>query len=138
MRSNPVSLLILATLAGCGGYAYDEALSGSYRLVAVDELDNMIVCRRFAAGDCIGDELPGPSVFAAGANSHYVTIARHPMAPGSPPEKSVTEYYYVIRHTDRMFLHDGDVVGSLNEAQFDVAKDRLQLPAFSKVLSALR
>jgi hypothetical protein len=119
MRSNPVSLLILATLAGCGGYAYDEALSGSYRLVAVDELDNMIVCRRFA-------------------NSHYVTIARHPMAPGSPPEKSVTEYYYVIRHTDRMFLHDGDVVGSLNEAQFDVAKDRLQLPAFSKVLSALR
>jgi hypothetical protein len=122
-------IFTMNTLAGCGGFVYEKQLSGSYWIVAVDSPESVIVCRKLVGSDCVGDELPGPRVFAAGANGRYVTIARHPAAEGAPPDMSVTEYFYVIRHRDDEPLHDGDVVGPLNKAEFDAAKDRLELPA---------
>ena len=138
MRIALPCLIMLAALAGCGGSDHDQQLSGSYRLVAIDLRENMIVCRRIAGAYCVGDKLPGPSVFAAGANKRYVTIARHPMAIGSASDRRVTEYYYVIRHRDDEALHDGDLIGPLNEAQFAAAQARLQLPTFSRDFDDLR
>jgi hypothetical protein len=129
--------LVSAALAGCGGYSRQQHLDGSYWLIAVDGAENMTLIRRFGE-NWVGDKLPGPTVFAAGSNQRYVTIARHPMALGSAPDRRVTEYYYVIRGGDDEPLHDGDVVGPLTKAQFDVAKDRLQLPAFSRTIDELR
>lgn len=138
MRVFLPTIFMLTALTGCSGYVRDEQLSGSYRLVAIDLDENMIVCRQIKGAACVGDELPGPTVFAAGADNHYVTIARHPMEMEPAPDKRVTQYYYVIRHRDDELLRDGDVIGPLNEAQFTAAKAQLHLPAFSKTFDDLR
>jgi hypothetical protein len=128
---------MLAGLAGCG-FVREEQLSGIYWLVAVDSPESTMVCRRTSGTNCDGDELPGPSVFAAGADRRYVTIARHPEAPGSAPNKSVTEYYYVIRRRDDEALHRGAVVGPLTKEHFEAVKDRLHLPALTRIIKELR
>ena len=138
MRSGLLVPVLASVLVGCGsGFLHDEQLDESYRLVAIDTSDAMILCRRFSSGDCVGDELPGPTVFAAGANARYVVLARHP-SNLSPPNKAITEYYYVIRPAETVPLHRGDVVGPLGAGQFAAEGRRLGLPAFSRVFADLR
>jgi hypothetical protein len=137
LRSRFLVLGLLGALTGCGGFVHDEQLAGSYRLVAIDDDSSMIVCRRVSGASCVGDELPGPTVFAAGANDKYITIARHPLRDFHE-DKAVTEYYYVVRPPESAFLKATDVVGPLTEAQFNADKDRLDLPQFSKNIDNLR
>lgn len=124
-------------LAGCDVVG-DEVLSEPYRFLAIDSSANMIICRSTPGGGCVGEYLPRPTVFAAGANAKYVVIARHPAdANGQNTNRAVTEYYFVVRRPADDFQRQEDVTGPLTRAEFDAATKRLNLPGFSRVYRGL-
>ena len=102
----------LLCLAGCG-FVADEVLDGPYRLVAVDIRADMSLCRSIGAdGSCSGD---------------------------GPPDRSVTEFYYILRQADeRNALKPVSVMGPFSELEYQQEKRRLQLPEFSKVFADLK
>ncbi|MDA9546649.1 MULTISPECIES: hypothetical protein [unclassified Bradyrhizobium] len=126
-------------LTGCG-FVQDEAVDGPYRLVALDVDEDMMLCRSIGTdADCVGDGLPGPTVFQAGANARYIVFARHPRKRGEQPNRSVTEFYYIAREAnERDVLVQVSVSGPFNEAEWQEEKRRLQLPEFSKVFAKLK
>jgi hypothetical protein len=130
------SLACLLCLAGCG-FVHDEVLDGPYRLVAVDINEDMMLCRSFGAqGDC-ADEV-GSTVFQAGANSQYIVAARHPRQWPEHSNRSISEFYYIVRQAN-----EGDsarvlVRGPFSELEFQQEKRRLQLPEFSRVFDDLK
>ena len=137
------ALALSATLmlAGClpfWSFVHAERLDGPYRLVAVDTMEQMVICRSSpdGGGDCIGDGLPSETVFAAGANQRYLVAARH--APDDPFRRA--EFYYVIRTPDEAErgVPRSNVVGPLTELEFDRARARLGLPEFSRTFDELR
>ena len=141
-RSAAATALILA-LAACwpfAGFVHDETLAGPYRLVAVDADEQMAICRSVpASGDCFGDGLPGPTVYAAGADDRYLVAARHPY-DGTTQNRGVTEYYYVKR-----LPGDGGAgtardrtVGPLTGPAFLRARRQLGLPPFTGFFEDLR
>jgi hypothetical protein len=133
------SLAGLLCVAGCG-FVADEVLDGPYRLVAVDVREDMSLCRSIGTeGDCSGDGLPGPTVFQAGANSQYIVLARHPRLRNDAPDRSVTEFYYILRLADeRNTGKRVPVMGPFTELEYQQEKSRLQLPEFSKVFRDLK
>ena len=130
------SLASLLFVAGCG-FVTDEVLDGPYRLVAVDIREDMMLCRSIGTtGDCSGDGLPGPTVFQAGANSQYIVLARHPSRGNEAADRSVTEFYYILRQADeRNALKPVSVKGPFNELEYQQEKRRLQLPEFSRAFA---
>jgi hypothetical protein len=137
-------VLVLLSLVACSpfsGFVHDETLERPYRLVAVDADEDMGLCRSpEGVTDCFGDGLPGPTVFAAGADARYVVIARHPREWPAPPDRSVSEFYYLIRTPDEAArgLPQQNVRGPFTEAQFGEHKRRLRLPEFSTVFDHLK
>ena len=89
-------------------------------------------------GGCAVDGLPGPTVFAAGANRTYVTVARHPRVGDVPGFRQTdlerTEYFYFARVSNET-RGWGDnperIIGPLTQKEFDDARQRLHLPEFS-------
>lgn len=125
-------------LSGCDVIG-DEPLSEPYRFLAIDFSDNMVVCRSTPGGGCVGEYLPRPTVFAAGANARYVVIARRlANANGQNTNLGVTEYYYVVRRAADDFQRQEDLTGPLTRAEFDAATKRLNLPGFSRVFRNLQ
>jgi hypothetical protein len=123
------------------GFVHDETLVGPYRLVAVDSDDQMMICWTVpnTHGDCLGDDLPANTVYAAGFDKRYVVAAGHPPVFGKPRDKSVTYYYYVVRSPDEWNKFPyGRIKGPLNKAQFETDKAALHLPEFSRVFDDLR
>lgn len=133
-------LTVLLSIGGCSGFVRDEVLDGPYRLVAVDLPEDIALCRSFGTkGDCFGDNLPGPTVFQAGWNSKYIVAARHPYRWPDKPNRSISEFYYVVRQPDEWnVVKQVSVVGPLNELEFEQEKRRLQLPEFSRVFNDLK
>jgi hypothetical protein len=132
-----LALAVFVCCSGCG-FVHDEVLDGPYRLVAVDTRGDMSLCIS-VGDDCSGDGLPGPMVFAAGANRQFVDIARHPPAADGQIDRRVTEYYYIIRMPDEAKGVDPkNLIGPLDQARFDQEKRRLGLPAFSRVFDDLK
>jgi hypothetical protein len=118
-------------MAGCGsGFVRDVPLVGPYRLVAVDLPEDMILCRSIGTkGDCVGDNLPGETVFQAGADANYIVVARHPREWPKPANRSITFYYYVIRTANEADpVSRLTVVGPLDKLQYDRESQRLGLP----------
>ncbi|WP_337186822.1 hypothetical protein [Phenylobacterium sp.] len=139
MRRRTLLMVLVASacLGGCG-FVYDQKIDEAYRLVAVDVLEQAMVCRSLTGGNCSGDGLPGPTVFAAGADDRYLVMARHPA--GYPAgyggiDRSVTEYFYVTRHRGDPPVGVGDVVGPLTRSEFEAEAQRLRLPPFSRRIS---
>ena len=92
----------LLCMAGCDwqGFVHDEVLVGPYRLVAIDIMEQMSLCLSWGdKGDCVGDGLPGPTIFQAGADSRYIVLARHPCELTKRPDRSVTEFYVIVLST---------------------------------------
>jgi hypothetical protein len=136
-----VTLLALVACSPFSGFVQDDTLDGPYRLVAVDTDEDMALCRSPpGVSDCMGDGFPGPTVFAAGANARYIVIARHPREWPSPPDRSVTQYYYLVRTPDEATkgLPSGNVRGPFTQAQFTEQQQRLALPDFSRVFERLK
>jgi hypothetical protein len=114
----------------------DQQIVGRYYLVAIDLSENTKVCFPPDDAFCVGEGLPGPAVFAAGGDDRYVVAARHPNVRSGTIDRTVTEYYYVIREpNDR---RQGQVVGPLDEAEFRAEAQRLELPDFSITIDRLR
>lgn len=100
----------------------------------------MSLCRSNGTrGDCVGDGLPEPTVFQAGANDHYIVFARHPYKWGERPDRAVTEFYYIERKPNEWDVAVRvSVSGPFNESEYQEEKRRLQLPEFSKVFADLK
>jgi hypothetical protein len=123
-------------VAGCDfGFVRDVPLDGPYRLVAVDVPEDMLLCRSVGTkGDCLGDGLPGATVFQAGWNTEYVVVARHPRRWPEAPNRSISEFYYIVRQANEWdAVSPVSVNGPFNELEYQQEKRRLQLPEFSKV-----
>jgi len=129
-------------MAGCtpfSNFVHDEILIGPYRLVAVDGEEDMALCWSISDGSCLGDGLPGPTVFAAGYDSRYLVAAVHPSEFPQAPDRSITHYYYVIRSSDEnQRLPYSGIKGPFNEAAYNAEKTRLRLPEFTRVFDNLR
>jgi hypothetical protein len=133
------ALWLSAGAAWASGFAHDELLVGPYRLVAIDTDDDMSICWSLPSGDCVGDGLPGPTVFAAGYDDSYLVAAVHPRLLPSPANRGVIDYYYVLRSAgDTRFPVESEIKGPLTLAEFEREKDRLNLPDFSRVFEALK
>ena len=134
------SLAILLCIGGCFGFLRDEVLDGPYRLVAVDSPEDMAVCRSFGNnGDCVVDGLPGPTVFQAGWNAKYIVAAVHPRQWPDKPNRSITEFYYIVRQADEWnAARPVPVIGPLNEVEYQQDKRKLQRPEFNRVFDDLR
>jgi len=143
MSARLVPTLAAVALAGCWplpqGFVHDETVAGPYRLVAVDSMEQMLLCRSFeGSNDCMGDGLPGETIFAAGADDRHLVLARHPREWPSPPDRRVTEYYYIVRAPDEARNGPRAVRGPFTAEQFGREKVRLHLPEFSRTFEELR
>ncbi|QIK77988.1 hypothetical protein G7077_02745 [Sphingomonas piscis] len=133
IAGSAVSLLV----SSCGSdFIHDERLAGPYRLVAVDTMEQMSLCRDIdPSGSCAGDGLAGETLFAAGANNRFIALAIHPNG-----DRTRTDFYYLVRSARE--ADDGGrgavLKGPLDERSFAEAKARLDLPRFSRVFSNLK
>lgn len=130
-----IAAALALCVSACGnGFIYEEKLAGPYRLVAVDETEQMLLCRDLGGG-CAGDGLGGQTVFAAGANKRYIALAIHPKS-----DHDKTDYYYLIRSPHE--AEDGGrgaiLKGPLNQNEFSRAKRNLALPQFQRVFDELK
>lgn len=119
-------------------FAHNETLVARYKLVAIDVKEDMSLCWALDNGNCAGDGLPGPTVFAAGFNDRYVVAAVHPATSG----KSITQFFYIIRNPADEDKDSGlpykDIKGPFGKEDYESAKARLHLPDFSRVFDDLK
>ena len=130
-------LAVFSALAGCG-YVADIHVDGPYRIVATDDMEMKVLCRRIeAGGGCAG--LVGKVVVEVGFDQTYLVAARLPFDDAEPfdgkpdhPDRTI-QYFYVIRSPEGSTL---DVVkGPFDEATFKVERDRLNLPRLRPIPS---
>lgn len=120
--------VLLAFLRSWQGFYYDEHLNGPYYLTAINDLDEMALYYEDSNARI------GPTVFAAGWSEDYIVVKRYPYV-----EKTVTEYYYLIRALDHGQADGhGSVRGPFSETEFMKEKERLNLPGFSTEIEALK
>jgi len=125
-----VLVLAFLGLIGCSSHR-DITIDGPYHLVAGDEEEQMSVCYDGADG-CIG-RIPS-TVYAVGADATYVVAARHPQA-----NKTITEYYYVVRSADLGTADTSAAVhGPFGSQAFDGVRSELHLPALSYEIPRLK
>ncbi len=122
--------LMIDGLGGCGSHR-DVTIDGPYHLIAEDDEEQMAVCYDSSEG-CIG-RIPA-TVYAVGVDASYVVAARHPQA-----NRSITEFYYVIRASDRPTVDTSAAVRGPFDAQaFETARTELHLPALTYELPRLK
>ncbi len=132
------SLICFLLLSGCG-FVQDEVLVGRYRLVAVDIDEDMSLCWSLEDGNCVGDGLPGPTLFAAGFDDKYVVAAVHPRPKfETPTNRDVTQFFYVVRGNESNAFPNHEIKGPFDEAAFEAEKARLGLPTFPRVFRGLK
>jgi hypothetical protein len=123
-------------LAGCG-FVHDEVVDGPYRLVAVDVFEDMMLCRSFGArADCAGEV--GATVYQAGANSQYIVAARHPRQFPDHANRSISEFYYIVRQANEGDAARVELHGPFGELEYQQKKGRLKLPEFTRVFDDLK
>lgn len=123
-------VLAFTGLAGCSSHR-DITIDGPYHLIAGDDEEDMSVCYD-GTGGCIG-RIPS-TVYAVGADATYVVAARHPQA-----NKSITEYYYVVRSADVGTADTSTSVhGPFDTQGFDAARAELHLPALTYEIPRLK
>jgi hypothetical protein len=133
--SKLVGLGSAALVGGCFWGAPDVGtLAEPYRFVEIDTRESMMLKICQPDNFCSGDGLPNPTIFAGGADSRYVVLARHPGG-----NRKVTEYYYLIRTKDELHgLPPENVRGPFSLADFQVENAHLRLPPFSTTFRDLK
>jgi hypothetical protein len=122
--------LTCAGMAACSSHR-DITIDGPYHLVATDDEAQMTLCYDAAEG-CIGRI--APTVYAVGVDATYVVAARHPQA-----DRSITEFYYLIRSADTPTVDTSAAVRGPFDAQaFALLRDQLHLPALTYELPQLK
>jgi hypothetical protein len=122
--------LMVGGFAGCSSHR-DITIDGPYHLIAGEDEEQTSVCYDVPGG-CIG-RIPA-TVYAVGANASYVVAARHPQA-----NRSITEFYYVIRSSDTPTVDTSAAVRGPFDAQaFEGIRTQLHLPALTYELPRLK
>jgi len=84
--------------------------------------------------------LVGPTVFALGANEHYIVVKQHPATDGfGHYNRSVTNYF-IVERTESFDLQEQlkRVSGPLSVQEFQQRSETLTLPAFQKTFRDLQ
>ena len=90
-------------------------LGGGYHLSAIDVPEDMSLgCNDM--GNSIG--VVDNTVFAAGFDDHFIIIKQHPRQFPQKPDKSVTNYYIILKENPNNLPCYENKIGSLNEEQF--------------------
>jgi len=117
------------------GFVHDETLVARYKLVAVDDDTQMMLCWSLDSGSC--ECLIGETVLKAGFDDKYVVVARHQ----NGTKNAIIEYFYVVRHPSTDDKEDGErfvqVLGPFDQQHFDSEKVRLRLPEFTRTFDDL-
>ncbi len=130
-----LSALLVSACWPFAGFVHDERLDGPWRLVAVDVISEMMLCRSVDPFGCVGDGLPGPTVFAAGWDERYIVVAAH---ENDFHRRETPAHYYIVRVRDDPWEGASIVKGPFLSAEFVREKRRLNLPEFSVVFDELR
>jgi hypothetical protein len=120
-------------VSGClpGLDPIDEHLVGPYRLLAIEEMENLAVVYDGRVG--VGYRI-GPVVVDVGWDSRYIVASCRPQGePGGP-----LSYYYLDIARDTIGSGRNAVTGPLTLEQFEVAKAELGLPEFTLHYPELR
>jgi hypothetical protein len=126
-----ISLIATVVLSGCG-FVHDEHLTGPYRLIAVDTLDQMGVSYGLPGGNAVG-RIP-ETVFSVGWNSRYLVAKQHPK-----DDRSITHFYYLDVSRDSTYADpSASVTGPLSESEFLRKRAELGLPEFSRTIKSLQ
>lgn len=115
--------LAFVMLTACG-FVFDKHIDGPYRLVAVDEVHDMMICYKLETGSCLGRT---PSTTTGyGYNDKWIT------AEVRQNESGLSEYYFIDRNADHEILNADDITqGPFNKAEFMERAQALGLPPVS-------
>jgi hypothetical protein len=106
-------------------------------MVAIDTAEQSEVAYDLGHGSSIG-RVP-PTVFAVGYNRDYIVAARHPTSYIDQPDRSKTEYYYIIRAKDGPYVDPSVTVrGPFNASGFAAETGRLHLPTLKDEIASLK
>ncbi len=125
-----VLLAISALLCSCG-FVHDERLTGNYRLIAVDVMEQMSVDHSLDNGSAIGRI--NETVFAVGWDQRYIVAKQHPNN-----NRAVTNYYYLEMAKDSPYADpSASVTGPLTAQEFASKQNELKLPPFTRTIKSL-
>lgn len=132
-----ILLGLAALVAGCGPGS-SEPIDGPYRLSSADIDWDTMLCYDLGGGGCAGRV--AETVFAVGFDESYIVAARHPHSFSDKSlDRSVTEYFYVIRAADGPNADPERVVrGPFTAEAFEQERRRLNLPPFSREIASLK
>jgi len=133
MRVSGAIFLFALLLSGCGPDATHVAGPFYLTYIKNPRETSLFRCVDQSTESCAGDGLPGPTIFAAGANEKYVVVVRHPYKDGSF-DRNRMEYFYFARVKEELHgwgENPEKIIGPLNEVAFLAAKNRYHLPDFS-------
>jgi hypothetical protein len=119
LKLSMAAVSVACLLSGCG-FFHDERLVGPYRLLAVDNSEEMAICEGASSGGC-GWVVP-PTVFAVGWNTSFIIAKQHPLKPRASKSDKSTTTFWIIRVADRT------VIGPLSEPEFELTRIRLGVP----------
>lgn len=116
-----VALALLAAACAPGDYTYSKRIDGPYRILAIDDPNDMSVCYREARSRC--NERILPTVTAVGWSDLYIVATRQSDVGGA------LEYFYIDRRADSGAYDARESVhGPFSAAEFEVERARLGLP----------
>lgn len=137
MSRAPIRLALAASalfLANCGNpYPGAAEISRPFYLMTIEDPHEQSLFRCLPDGGCAGDGLPGPYVYAGGADRHYVVVAQHPRR-GDFVDLTHTSYFYFARVPEENGGWGNNperIVGPLTRSQFEQATRDLRLPRLS-------
>ncbi len=135
----PWILIIAAVsiLTGCDALSPDTYWSsGDYELVAIDTKGQKMLAVDLHNGGSIG--IVGPTVFALGADDHYIVIKQHPSKDGFGNfDQTVTHYFIVTQISGTAEEKEKEVRGPLSKIEFDRLAVSNSLPRFTKTFGDL-
>ena len=128
--------LVVALPLACIFDSEEHALDDTYYVGSIDLVDSMSLYHRVNSQS--GIRRIGPTVFAAGLDSQFVIVKRHPAG-----DRSKIEYFLLDRSKDDSPTHDPttSVSGPFTEQEFAAARARARVsPAlqFTLVLRKLQ
>jgi hypothetical protein len=135
--ANPWILVFVSTLTGCDALSPDTYWSsGDYELIAIDVKGQMMLAVDLHNGGSIG--IVGPTVFALGADDHYIVVKQHPAKDGFGHfDQAVTDYFIVTRLPGTAEEKEKGVRGPLSKDEYDGIAMSKSLPRFTKTFSDL-
>ncbi len=125
-----MTLMSVLLVSGCG-FVHDEHITGPYRLIAVDVDNQMSISYDLGDGSAVGRI--NETVFAFGFDERFIVAKQNPNG-----DRSVTNFFYLDMTKDSKYADPTDsVTGPLTEKEFESEAKLLNLPKFSRILTAL-